>query len=69
MRKYKVICHMATSLDGKIDGNYLETPSSRYFGKEYENINEFMLEGGGYINGVRYLNMAKIHFSQWSSLP
>ncbi|MDQ0269604.1 hypothetical protein [Cytobacillus purgationiresistens] len=38
MRQYKVICHMVTSLDGKIDGNYLETPSASYFGQEWENI-------------------------------
>ncbi|TVY02125.1 dihydrofolate reductase family protein [Cohnella terricola] len=40
MRQYKVICHMATSLDGKVEGNYLETPSAEYFGQEYENIHQ-----------------------------
>ncbi|TVX95186.1 dihydrofolate reductase family protein [Cohnella terricola] len=40
MGQYKVICHMVTSLDGKIDGGYLETPSSSYFAQEYENIHQ-----------------------------
>lgn len=40
MRPYKVICHMATSLDGKISGRYLETPSANYFTEQYEMLHE-----------------------------
>lgn len=40
MRPYKVICHMETSLDGKIDGNYLETASANYFANEYQRVHQ-----------------------------
>ncbi len=40
MKSYRVICHMAMSLDGKIDGNYLGATGFEYFSKEYENIHE-----------------------------
>ncbi len=40
MRPYRVICHMETSLDGKINGNYLEIPNADYFTKQYEALHQ-----------------------------
>ncbi|MFP3125995.1 dihydrofolate reductase family protein [Ectobacillus funiculus] len=40
MRPYRVICHMETSLDGKINGNYLEIPNANYFAKQYEALHQ-----------------------------
>lgn len=36
-----IICHMSTSLDGKITGSYMETPEAESAFEEYERINQF----------------------------
>jgi len=36
MGKCKVICHMMTSIDGKIDGNYMEEQCSNFSGEYYD---------------------------------
>ncbi|MFF2481313.1 RibD family protein [Paenibacillus sp. NPDC058071] len=40
MRPYKVLCHMATSLDGKVNGKNFDTPTTHFFGEEYENLHQ-----------------------------
>ena len=36
-----IICHMSTSLDGKITGPYMDTPEAESVFEEYERINQF----------------------------
>lgn len=38
MERPYIICHMLTSLDGKVIGDYLETERATYFSEEYERI-------------------------------
>ncbi|MDO7904818.1 hypothetical protein Q5741_00150 [Paenibacillus sp. JX-17] len=38
MEKPYIICHMVTSLDGKIIGDYLKVERAAYFTEEYEEI-------------------------------
>ncbi|OIK12664.1 hypothetical protein BIV60_16050 [Bacillus sp. MUM 116] len=38
MERPYIICHMATSLDGKINGDYLKMERAAYFSDEYEKI-------------------------------
>ncbi|KUP25930.1 RibD family protein [Paenibacillus sp. DMB5] len=40
MKRPYVICHMLTSLDGKINGDYLKMKRAIYFAEEYEKIHE-----------------------------
>lgn len=40
MERPYIICHMLTSLDGKITGDYLEEERTAYFIDEYEKIHE-----------------------------
>ncbi|WDH96620.1 RibD family protein [Paenibacillus urinalis] len=40
MKRPYIICHMLTSLDGKIAGDYLEEVRTRYFTSKYEEIHD-----------------------------
>lgn len=39
--KPRIICHMMTSVDGKINGPYMDTDAANAVGSEYERINDF----------------------------
>lgn len=45
-----IICHMSTSLDGKITGSYMETAEAQACFEEYERINQFY-KPEAWING------------------
>lgn len=41
VKRPKIICHMMTSVDGKIIGSFMETNTANIVGEEYERINDF----------------------------
>ncbi len=45
-----IICHMSTSLDGKITGPYMETAAALACFEEYERVNQFY-QPQAWING------------------
>ena len=45
-----IICHMSTSLDGKITGSYMETAAAQDCFEEYERVNQFY-QPQAWING------------------
>lgn len=41
MSRCKVVCHIMASIDGKIDGNYMEEQNSKYPGEYYDKQIEY----------------------------
>lgn len=50
MNRPYIVCHMSTSLDGKITGSYMLTPEAESAFEEYERINQFY-QPQAWING------------------
>ena len=68
-KRCKVICHMMVSIDGKIDGEYMNSPNSEYTGNYYDEV--FFKLGdsmaGGRNTACMYHANAKVDYSKFKN--